>query len=117
MNTEVIEAHVAFSDRPFLRPLKLSSRPITHLIEARVSVRARTDGKEAVGRGNIFLSDLWAWPDPARSHAERDAAMRMFTKQIAADLRSLVGEPRHPLELGLQLHDAIVHPNDATVAT
>jgi L-alanine-DL-glutamate epimerase-like enolase superfamily enzyme len=117
MKTEVVEANVEFIDRPFLKPLKLSSGPITHLTEARVTVRARTDGKEAVGRGNIFLSDLWAWPDPSKSHAQRDAMMRTFTKKIAADLPSLVPEPRHPLELGLQLHESIVHPEHSSVAT
>jgi hypothetical protein len=118
MKTEVLEANVQFIDRPFLKPLKLSSGPITHLTEARVDVRARTDGREAIGRGSIFLSDLWAWPDPARSHAERDRAMRDYSASIAQNLPSLCGDQaQHPIELGLRLHHAIANQHGSAVAT
>ncbi|MCX5658540.1 MAG: hypothetical protein NTW19_02315, partial [Planctomycetota bacterium] len=76
-------------------------------------------GAEATGRGSIYLSDLWSWPDPALTHAQRDAALRAFCLQLAADLPGVVGEPAHPLEAGLRLHDHIAHgkasrsPDDA----
>ncbi len=118
MKTEVLEASVEFINRPFIKPLKLSSGPITEITEARVSVRARTDGKEATGRGSIFLSDLWAWPDPNLTHVVRDAAMRELSQTIAKNLRALCGDQAaHPLELGLRLHEAVAHQSDSNVAT
>ncbi|HTL29840.1 MAG TPA: enolase C-terminal domain-like protein, partial [Tepidisphaeraceae bacterium] len=118
IETEILEANVAFFARPFSKPLRLSSGPITHLTEARVAVRARTSGREATGRGSIFLSDLWAWPDPYVSHDARDAAMRELTLSIASNLRERCGnQSHHPLELGMRLHESIAHPRDARVAT
>lgn len=118
MKTEVLEASVEFINRPFIKPLKLSSGPITEIAEARVAVVARTDGKEATGRGSIFLSDLWAWPDPNLTHAARDAAMRELSQTIATNLRALCGDQAtHPLELGLRLHESVAHQAKANVAT
>lgn len=105
MKTRLLDARVEFFDRPFRNPLQLSSGLITEVTEARVAVRVSVKGREAEGRGSIYLSDLWAWPDPALSHAQRDAVLRSFTTSIATQLPSLCGdEPEHPLELGLRLH-------------
>ncbi|MPZ17844.1 MAG: hypothetical protein GEV06_08040 [Luteitalea sp.] len=108
MRTEILYADVEFLERPVARPLQLSSGPITKLTEARAAVRVIVAGKEATGRASIYLSDLWAWPDDSLSHAERNAALRRFCTTIARRLGSLCGgEPEHPLELGLRLHDAM----------
>jgi L-alanine-DL-glutamate epimerase-like enolase superfamily enzyme len=107
MKARVIEAQVAFVNQPFAVPLHISTGSIHEATEARVTVRARVDGREAVGRGSIYLSDLWAWPDPNRSHSERDAAMRRLCECLAADLDGHCGaEDAHPLELGLRLDHA-----------
>jgi L-alanine-DL-glutamate epimerase-like enolase superfamily enzyme len=97
-----------FRLRPFRVPLVLSSGPITEITEAEAEVVIRVNGGEAKGRGVIYLSDLWAWPDADLSHAHRDGRMQELCRQIAIDLRDLCGgEPFHPLELGLRLHKAV----------
>src|SRR5689334_17034561 len=107
-DAEILSAAVSFVPRSFLKPLLLSSGPITEITEAQAEVRVRVQGREAVGRGSIYLSDLWGWPDPALSHLVRDAAMRKACEQIAARLADLCGgEPHHPLELGMRLHEAV----------
>jgi L-alanine-DL-glutamate epimerase-like enolase superfamily enzyme len=104
-HTRILDAQVAFVRRPFLRPLHLSSGVIEEITEAQAEVRVAVDGQEATGRGVIYLSDLWAWPDAALPHARRDAALRRLCEQIAAGLPALCGgEAAHPLELGLRLH-------------
>ena len=75
MSVSILEARVHFALRPFRTPLLLSSGPITEITAAYVEVRVRVEGREAVGSGSIYLSDVWAWPDPSLSHGLRDAAM------------------------------------------
>jgi L-alanine-DL-glutamate epimerase-like enolase superfamily enzyme len=103
MNCEILSASVTFREQPFAKPLQLSSGTITEITEATASVRVRAGEREAEGRGSIYLSDLWAWPDPALTHAERDAHMRRLCDSFAAHLSSPL-PPSHPLELGLRLH-------------
>lgn len=112
MKTVVLSARVAFINQSFIKPLLLSSGAITEITEARATVRVSVNGKEAEGIGSIYLSDLWAWPDPALSHEERDARLREFCQQIADNLAEWVGEPAHPLELGLRLHERACHGPD-----
>ncbi len=108
LETTVIEARVQFVPQSFVRPLIISSGKITEITEALAEVRVRVAGREAVGRGSIYLSDLWAWPDPAFTHAQRDAAMCKLCRQIAAKLPAMCGgEAAHPLELGLRLHENV----------
>src|SRR5207248_2070417 len=66
--------------------------------------RVRVGEREAEGRGSILLSDVWAWPDAKLSHETRDGFMRQTTQSIAGLLPHFCGEPAHPLELGLRLH-------------
>jgi L-alanine-DL-glutamate epimerase-like enolase superfamily enzyme len=109
MTARILSARVSFVLRNFRTPLLLSSGPIHTITEARAEVRVRVDGREAVGRGSIYLSDLWAWPDPRLSHDVRDSAMRALCDAIAAQLPALCGgEAEHPLEMGLRLHDAVM---------
>jgi L-alanine-DL-glutamate epimerase-like enolase superfamily enzyme len=108
LNTHILNAAVEFFARPFASPLLLSTGAIRDVPEARVRVVVRVAGREAEGRGNILLSDLWAWPDPAVPHEARVAAMRALCCDLAARLAALCGgEPAHPLVLGLRLHRAL----------
>src|SRR6187402_2853032 len=100
MNCEILSASVTFREQPFAKPLQLSSGTITEITEATATVRVRVDGREAAGRGSIYLSDLWAWPDPSLTHAVRDAHMRALGDTLAAHLPSLT-KGAHPLECGL----------------
>ena len=111
--TEILHAEVSFAERPFAHPLTISSGQIVGLTEAEAHVVVRVNGVEAEGRGNIFLSDLWAWPDPSLSHAARDQALRAVCVHIAENLKRLCGKgPAHPLALGLRLHDAVCASSD-----
>ena len=110
LQTEILDAKVTFVEQPFLTPLIISAGAITTLPEAVAQVTVRVDGKEATGRGSIYLSDLWAWPEPSLTHEQRDGILRKLCKDIAGDLKSLCGgEAAHPLELGLRLHDNVCH--------
>lgn len=108
MRIEVKGATVEFLNRPFVTPLQLSTGPITEITEARAAVTVTLSGREVVGRGAIYLSDLWAWPDLTLSHEARDLALRNLCGVIAGNLAHwLGGQPAHPLELGLRLHHAV----------
>ena len=106
MNTLVLSASVDFLEQPFLKPLQISSGLITQATEARVTVRVRVGDQEGTGRGSIYLSDLWAWPDSAPDRTAKDAAMRALCQKLAGSLESLCRPAAHPLELGLRLHHA-----------
>ena len=108
LDTEIRHAEVEFIPRFYATPLHLSSGVITEITEARASVTVRVGGGEATGRGAVYLSDLWAWPEPALTHEQRDGVLRDLCEEIARDLPALCGgEAAHPLELGLRLHDAV----------
>jgi len=81
-STKVIDADVSFRKQPFARPLKLSSGTITEITEATATVTIELDGKRSTGKGCIYLSDLWAWPDPSRSHEERDRVLRDLCEKV-----------------------------------
>lgn len=104
--TRVLEARVEFLPRAFEKPLQLSSGLISHITEARAVVTVDANGLQATGRGSIYLSDLWAWPDPALGHDQRDAVLRKICIGISERLPSWCGTPAHPLEHGLRLHHA-----------
>jgi L-alanine-DL-glutamate epimerase-like enolase superfamily enzyme len=102
----VVDAGISFSRQRLFAPLQLSSGTIEDLTQAMATVVVDVGGVRAAGRGTVFLSDLWAWPTVAHSHAERDAALRRLCELIAVELPLLVrGEALHPLEFGLRLHE------------
>jgi L-alanine-DL-glutamate epimerase-like enolase superfamily enzyme len=104
----ILDARVSFRQQPFRVPLILSSGPISEITSAEAAVTVRVHGREGTGRGVIYLSDLWAWPDPVLSHVRREGRMRELCERTASDLPTLCGgEPEHPLELGLRLHEAV----------
>lgn len=110
MKIRVLGAKLEFFHQPFLKPLQISSGKITEITEARAEVRVRVNGREAVGCGSIYLSDLWAWPAPSLTHEQRDSVLRDLCRKIEADLWNLCGgEEEHPLELGLRLHNSLCH--------
>ncbi len=113
MKSEVLSASVEFIDRTLSHPLQLSSGLITEITEAQATVHVRIDSREAMGVGSIYLSDLWAWPDPTLSHAFRDEQMRALCRNIAENLPQWCQPAAHPLELGLRLHDRVCHGNEA----
>ena len=108
----VLDGRIEFFDQNLRVPMQLSSGVIKVVTEARATVRVRVGDREAEGCGSIYLSDLWAWPDLARSHEERDAVLRDLCRTLAENLSDLTGSAAHPLELGLRLHDAICAPDD-----
>jgi len=110
MNTTILQADVHFIERPFRVPLHLSTGAITDITEAQATVTVRVGGREATGRGTIYLSDLWSWPKAPLDHAGRDAVLRRVCVEIARRLAEFCGgEAAHPLELGLRLHHAVSH--------
>lgn len=118
MKTRILDSQIEFFHQPFVKPLQISSGLIREITEARVSVVVRVDGREAMGRGSIYLSDLWSWPDPSLSHEQRDTVLRELCKKIAANLWEMCGgEEEHPLELGMRLHESVCHGADSRVAT
>lgn len=114
MKVTILDAKVVLVRQKLVKPLVLSAGPITELTEAVAHVTVQAGSRRGYGRGSIYLSDVWAWPDPSRAHAERDAALRKLCEHIAGDLWALCGSsPAHPLELGLRLHENIckeTHP-------
>jgi hypothetical protein len=84
----------------------LSSGTIEDLTEARATVTIETaGGKRANGRGSVYLSDLWAWPDLQYLHEQRVHQLRGFVSKIATGCIEIASvETLHPLELGLRLH-------------
>ena len=110
----ILSAAVTFREQPFAKPLQLSSGLITEITEATATVRVRVNGREAEGRGSMYLSDLWSWPDPALSHAVRDARMRDLSDTIAVELPSLT-KGAHPLACGLSLHEHVSSLTDHAV--
>src|SRR5579872_1302227 len=108
LETRILGARAEFVRRTLRPPLLLSTGPITEVTELQAEVVVRVGAREGVGRSSIYLSDLWAWPDPRLSHEARDRRMRELSQTIAARLPALCGEePAHPLELGLRLHHAV----------
>lgn len=106
-SVRVCEASAEFIPRRLAMPLVLSSGVIEEVTEARATVTVRVGDVEASGRGAIYLSDLWAWPNSELDHAQRDETLRRLCREIAGDLPALCGEPAHPLELGLRFHERL----------
>lgn len=108
MKTTILEASVDFIEQPFLKPLQISSGLITKATEARVTLTVQVSGRTGIGRGSIYLSDLWAWPGASPDRAAKDKAMRLLCETISNQMFSLCGgEECHPLELGLRLHHSV----------
>ncbi|GMV83895.1 MAG: hypothetical protein AMXMBFR7_50790 [Planctomycetota bacterium] len=107
-DVRIAEARVAFEERRLRTPLILSTGPIAAVTQATVAVRVENArGQSAAGTGTIYLSDLWSWPDPKRTHAERDAAMQALCVTLAQRLPEIGREPAHALDHGVALEHAL----------
>jgi L-alanine-DL-glutamate epimerase-like enolase superfamily enzyme len=117
INAKVLHSHAAYQRQPFKTPLVLSSGAIRDLIEVTAGVRVAVAGREATGKGSIYLSDLWAWPGGSHSHEQKEQLLKSLCDEIARDLPHLTGgEAAHPMELGLRLHHAVCEtPGDVPV--
>lgn len=110
MKVRILECETSYQRQPFKTPLVLSTGAITDLIEATASVRVEVDGCVGTGHGSIYLSDLWAWPDPSLSHEQREHDLKAACESIRLRLIDLTGaQAAHPMELGLRLHDSVCH--------
>ncbi len=94
-----------------IQPLVLSTGSIEAVTEAQAVVTIETrSGVRATGRGCIYLSDLWAWPDPTVPHEARVRVLSELTLRVAAELPHIPTEQFvHPLQFGLELHDWTAH--------
>jgi L-alanine-DL-glutamate epimerase-like enolase superfamily enzyme len=111
----ILDANVTFTSQPLAMPLHLSSGVIRSLTLAEATVVIQIAGREATGHGAIYLSDVWAWPDPALTREQRDQTLRELCERIAAEMPvQLRGEDVHPLELGLRLHHLACHDLNAS---
>lgn len=83
----------------FRAPLKFGGRVVTEatLLNVQVDVETR-EGRSARGIGSMPVGNVWAWPDPAISTEQTQAAMIEFGHQLA---RRATGHASHghPLEL------------------
>ncbi len=104
----VVEAVAAFTQQRLRVPLHLSRGAITEITLSEIAVTVEDGaGHRAIGRGMIYLSDLWSWPSAVMEHDARDAAMRTLTMNLCAQAVDLLAGWGHPVELGCVLHDAL----------
>ncbi len=116
MQVEIIDSSIRFIEQSLITPFIISSGIIEKATEAIAEVTVSINGHEATGCGSIYLGDLWAWPDHSLTHEQRDSELRKLCEDIAADIYSFCGgEPAHPLELGLRLHENICRENTPPV--
>jgi L-alanine-DL-glutamate epimerase-like enolase superfamily enzyme len=98
---------VRFSVEPLTVPLQLSKGASTEFTYAKAVVAISTrDGRRGEGFGSILLSDLWAFPNPAYSHAQKDGALRDLCRAFAAALTD--DEYADPLEKGYTLEEKVL---------
>ena len=107
---EIQDVEISFCSQRFATPLHLSSGVIEELTQATVAIHGTAGGQRATGRGTVYLSDLWAWPDHTLSHDRRDAALRRLCDTLVAEIPKYFRNVKlHPLDLGLQLHHLACH--------
>jgi L-alanine-DL-glutamate epimerase-like enolase superfamily enzyme len=107
---EILDVSISFCSQRLATPLRLSSGVIEELTQATVTVHGTAGGQRATGRGTVYLSDLWAWPDHSLSHLQRDGALRQLCESLVAEVPKYFRNVKlHPFELGLQLHHLACH--------
>ena len=109
--TRIISAGVSFTQRNLAEPLILSSGTITEVTEAEVTVRVESNGIEGIGKGSIYLSDLWAWPGSTPTREFKLDAMKAMCSRLSAELPIICSDAQHPLEHGLRLHRLAIEDN------
>lgn len=102
----VEHVEVDFGDETLASPLRLSKGDIEAITSVRVTIAARTrDGRPVQGIGAILLSDVWAFPGGAFTHAQKDDAMRALCMALAAWLSQ--DDWGDALEKGMRLEAAL----------
>src|SRR6188472_1849906 len=102
---EILDVEISFGSQRLAKPLRLSSGVIEELTQATVTVHGAAGGQRATGRGTVYLSDLWAWPDHSLSHERRDGVLRQLCELLVVEVPICFRAVNlHPLELGLRLH-------------
>jgi L-alanine-DL-glutamate epimerase-like enolase superfamily enzyme len=76
-----------------------------------VEVEVAGEAGTASGRGNVLLSDIWAWPGDPQGREDRVSAMRAFSESILGNAATICGGTKHPLEHGWKLYEA-AHTSD-----
>lgn len=77
----------------------------TPFVHVRATVE-NLDGQTAEGWGGIFLSDVWAWPDPAVKQASKQHAMMRLVDEWAHRV-SGYNIYAHPLDIWWDMHDEL----------
>ncbi len=119
---EILDAEIEFRSQRLATPLRLSSGCVEELTQATATIVGESGGRRATGRGTIFLSNLWAWPDDTISHQQRDRVLRRLCERLAAEVPTYFRTTNcHPLELGLRLHhfacyELAINPNPPILA-
>ncbi|MEA3400909.1 MAG: enolase C-terminal domain-like protein [Armatimonadota bacterium] len=104
----VVDATVTFEDYPMRSPLILTGGTIEDATEARCTVTVQgADGSVATGRGTVFLSAIWAWPDSKLGVLQRVDAMQQMCIEIADRMPVWCIDLRHPIEHGMDLHERV----------
>jgi len=99
----VKEASVTFHELKYRTPLKFGSGVVDAVTDVVASVDVETpQGHRAVGKGEILLGDLWAFPSELLDHETRDAAMRKLTARAARWLEQ-DSPTDHPLGIGVAM--------------
>lgn len=110
VSVEGVQVSVAMHELE--HPLVLSSGTVTELPEVTVTLTVTDGDASGTGYGAVNLSDVWAWPDPNTSSAAKQQAMIAYAQHVGASLTHRLGDPAHPLELGLRLHESVLADND-----
>ncbi|CAN5382114.1 mandelate racemase/muconate lactonizing enzyme family protein [soil metagenome] len=98
---------LTFHNEHLTVPLHLSRGAITEVTYAKVVINVRTRaGQTSQGVGAILLSDLWAFPHPVYTHAQKDQAMRALCTAISASVQGN-DDYSDPLEKGHHLEQAL----------
>lgn len=70
-----------------------------------VEVEVEGEAGVARGRGNVLLSDTWAWPGPPGTRAERVLQMESFAGEVLQNATTNCGTMLHPLQQGWNLYE------------
>ncbi|MFW6437498.1 MAG: enolase C-terminal domain-like protein [Armatimonadota bacterium] len=104
----VVDAVITFEDYPMRAPLVLTGGTIEEATEARCTVTIEdVHGRTAAGRGTVFLSAIWAWPQSELGYLTRVDAMQQMCIEIADRMPVWCYDARHPLEHGIVLHERV----------
>lgn len=101
----IVDGSFQFTPQRLRTPLKFGGGIVSEITSATATITVTApDGQTAAGRGNILLSDLWAFPTPRIPHETKDLAMRAVSERF---LRKAIGTAGHPIEIYFALEDEL----------